>query len=315
MEQVQITPSLAREIIIEVVSLSTKVPDNHFKFMLQGKFKELLIDITYQIYKSKNYTMANKVLGIICLDYLNWDEGYDISMDLLENLKKLILNDDIFYRILGWCGLHEIYSKVYFYEEFSISDDLVPNFINFEQISIKFLDSDNHFEIYAVLDFFSLIGRSRRWESNINSKYLRRLFNLLKNSKGVFWIRVIQAIGVFPIILKNLKSIKPEKKVIKFINQQFSSDYQNFKNYDEELKFIAAIVLSIHVDTDRYSKELVLIQIDKYFKKNIHIIKERRKLLDYNLGIIKNVCKIFGEDSEKLYKDNILQLERNESSH
>ncbi len=81
------------------------------------------------------------------------------------------------------------------------------------------------------------------------------------------------------------------------------------------MKFIAAIVLSIHVDTDRYSKELVLIQIDKYFKKNIHIIKERRKLLDYNLGIIKNVCKIFGEDSEKLYKDNILQLERNESSH
>jgi len=204
-EKIQITPSLAREIIFEVVSLSTKVPDNHFKFMLQGKFKELLIDITYQIYKSKNYTMANKVLGIICLDYLNWDENYDISKDLLENLKKLILDDDIFYRILGWCGLHEISLEAYFFKEFSILDELVPNFINFEEMSIKLLDSDSHFEIYAVLDFFSLIGRLRRWESNINSKYLRRLFNLLENSKGVFWIRVLQAIEVFPIILKNLK--------------------------------------------------------------------------------------------------------------
>lgn len=309
-DNIQIIPSLAREIIYEIVSLSTKIPDYHFKFILQGKFKPLLIEVAYNIYNKGNYTMADIVLGIICMDHLNKNLNDPPSPDLFKLIKPLISHEEIFYRILGWSYLDYNLVRIYLnYKKTKFSEEMIHFLSLFEEKAVESISPINP-GLYSIISCFSLLGRIRKWESNFDPKLLSLLFNIYQKSKDVLEIRVVQAISVFPINIKNLNSLPPTKEMIKFIDKSFSINFSD-RNLDfmKLVERLAALVLSVYLNYNKYSNKIILNRLESTLKYIFnHIYNAHPTHFIHEIIIVKNLCKVFGEAGKKLYENVFSQV-------
>lgn len=225
LDEIQVAPDLLEEGLEWLARRRTSDSSELIRLLFRGKYGKILQKIIQDAYFTSrtDLTYLGGALSDITLEQLNWTEKPDLTPQLVEKIKVLLINKDPIQKAAGTLAVMEIafYCSIPFErpklptetQELlkALGDQLVP-----------ILYSDEPHLYLAACWAFAWLGKTRVWTPEHKSDMLSRLLEIWRESQ-LYDVqdKASWAISELPIINRELKPLpEPDAEMIAFIKEQ-----------------------------------------------------------------------------------------------
>ncbi len=220
-DEITITPVLLKRALFNIANAIYRDMNPIIRLISKGKYGDILYDVVKRAYSTSTGNLLNlgAALFNISLERSGWNVNTGINSTILTNVINYIISEDINSKAEGaLITMHLAYRHLH-YGGIDVSKEILPLLKKIGDGLVPILNSDEPFLQFSAAWAYAWLMDARLWSHEESVGFLKRLFDLWKNSSNIeVKDKTLWAIGTSQIINRGLNPLPvPDESDLEFI--------------------------------------------------------------------------------------------------